>query len=146
MCPGVSVSDRKRNWTKNFRVPDVVVFLNGTHAEDCGDYWCGGPDFAIEIVSPRDRTWKKLPFYERVGTRELLIIDRRPWKLTLFRLTEGKLLDAGQSSFDDSLPLASLVVPLSFRLVGDQLRPAIEVTHHDGWQRWLVAPIAGPTK
>ncbi len=138
---GVNISDRKRGWTKNFRVPDAAVFLNGTTAEMCGEFWFGGPDFAVEIVSPRDRTRKKLPFYEKVNTRELLIIDRRPWKLTLFRLTDSKLVDVGQSTVDNSRTLASQVVPLSFRLIGDPTQPAMEVSHHNGHQRWRVKPI-----
>jgi len=143
---GVNISDRKRGWIKNFRVPDAAVFLNGTTAQMCGEFWFGGPDFAVEIVSPRDRTRKKLPFYEKIGTRELLIVDRRPWKLTLYRLTDGKLLDAGQSTIEAPQRLASQVVPLSFRLVRVQSRLAMEVTHHDGRQRWLVAPIDSPKK
>src|SRR5207302_7802971 len=75
---GVAISDRKENWEKNFRVPDVTVFLNGNPAEDCETHWFGGPDFAIEIVSPNDRTRKKIPVYEKVGTREFMIVDRRP--------------------------------------------------------------------
>ncbi len=136
---GVNISDRKEGWSKNYRVPDIAVFLSGNAAEDCGEFWFGGPDFAIEIVSPRDRTRKKIPFYEAVGTRELLIADRRPWRLTLLRLTEGSLVEVGQSSWDDPQLLASEVVPLSFRLVGNQAQPAIEVVHHDGHQRWIVA-------
>ncbi|MCI0360751.1 MAG: Uma2 family endonuclease [Planctomycetaceae bacterium] len=143
---GVNISDRKRGWMKNYRVPDAAVFLNGTTAQMCGEFWCGGPDFAVEIVSPRDRTRKKLPFYEKVKTRELLIVDRRPWKLTLFRLIDGKLVDVGQSTLDDSRLLKSQVVPLSFRLVGDPSQPAMEVVHQNGQQQWLVKPIGRPAE
>jgi hypothetical protein len=73
---GVAISDRHEGWTKNFRVPDVTVFLNGTSAKNCGTHWFGGPDLAIEIVSPKDRSRKKIPFYEKVGTRELLMRGR----------------------------------------------------------------------
>ena len=74
VLPGVNISDRNEDWKKNFRVPDVSVFLKGNPAEDCDAFWFGGPDFAVEIVSPNDRTRKKIPFYEKVGTRA---VDRR---------------------------------------------------------------------
>lgn len=134
---GVNISDRKEEWRKNFRCPDTAVFLNGTIAEDCGEFWFGGPDFAVEIVSPRDRTRKKIPFYEKVGTRELLIVDRRPWRLSLLRLIDGKLVEAGQSTFDESRELTSAVLPLSFQLSGDSTAPKILVRHRDG-RHWTI--------
>jgi Uma2 family endonuclease len=57
--PGVNISDRIVDWKHNFRVPDIVVFLNDTLAECHDTFWFGGPDFAIEIVSPDDRTRDK---------------------------------------------------------------------------------------
>src|SRR5437868_9097757 len=104
---GVAVSDRKEGWKKNFRVPDVAVFLKGNAAQDCETHWFGGPDFAVEVVSPNDHTRKKIPFYETVGTRELLVVDRKPWRLTLFRLVEGKLREVSQSTPIDSQTLSS---------------------------------------
>src|SRR5437899_84927 len=53
---GCNVSDREAGWTKNYRCPDVAVFLAGNRAKDCGEFWCGGPDFAVEVVSPKDRS------------------------------------------------------------------------------------------
>jgi Uma2 family endonuclease len=135
---GINVSDRKVGWKKNFRVPDVAVFLNGTAAEDCGRFWFGGPDFAVEIISPHDRTRKKIPFYEKVGTRELLIVDRRPWRLTLFRLSDGTLSEVGQSTIAAASNLSSQVLPLTFRLAGDADQPAIFIQHHDGVRSWTV--------
>lgn len=137
--PNVNISDRKRGWRKNYRCPDIAVFLHGNPAEDLGTFWHGGPDFAIEIVSPRDRTRKKIPFYEKVGTRELLIVDRHPWKLTLLRLQNGSLTPVGESADDSPALLASQVIPLSFRLIRHDAQPAIEVTHHDGQRHWTVA-------
>ena len=81
--PGVNVSDRLENWRDNYRVPDVAVFLKSGEARNCGEFWRGGPDLAIEIVSAGDRTREKVPFYASVGVRELLIIDRGPWLVEL---------------------------------------------------------------
>jgi len=134
----VNVSEREHGWRKNYRVPDVAVFLKGNPAEDCGTFWHGGPDLAVEIVSPRDRTRKKIPFYEKIGTRELLVIDRRPWRLALYRGSDGRLNLDGESTFATPLDLISGVVPLSFRLAGTEALPRILVCHRDGRQQWLV--------
>lgn len=136
--PGVNVTDREDDWTKNYRCPDVVVFLNGTTARNRETHWLGGPDLAVEVLSRGDRTLDKLPFYAAVGTRELLVIDRDPWTLTLYRLQDGALTRAGASDLTAPEPLASMVVPLTFRLVPDDGRPRIEIVHHDSPQRWTV--------
>lgn len=87
---GANVSDRRKDWKDNYRIPDVLVFQSNTSAEDCQTHWFGGPELAIEIVSPGDRTLDKLDFYAAVGTQELLVIDRDPWRLTLYRRQEAK--------------------------------------------------------
>lgn len=134
----VGISDRKEGWEQNYRVPDISVFLNDTAAESCKTHWYGGPDFAIEITSPGEHALEKLPFYAKVGTRELLIIDRHPWALTLYRLQDGELLEVGKSTLDDSNALASEVLPLTWRLIVGEAEPAIEIVHRDGKQRWVV--------
>src|SRR5436305_9087721 len=53
---GLNVSDRREKWKKNFRCPDVGVFLPGNPAEDRGTHWYGGPDFVVEVVSTYDRS------------------------------------------------------------------------------------------
>jgi len=134
----VNISDREEDWEKNFRVPDISVFLKGNPAEERDSYWFGGPDFAVEIVSPSDRTRKKIPFYEKVGTRELLIVDRQPWTLTLYRLHEGQLREIGKSTLDDRQVLVSEVVPLAFELVETSDRPAILLKHTSDDREWTV--------
>ena len=114
------------------------MFLKGNRAEDCDTHWCGGPDVAIEIVSPNDRSRKKIPFYQSVSTRELLIVDRRPWRLTLFRLVDGKLGEVGESTLPDPQVLASEVVPLSFQLAQVAEKPAILVKHLQDGREWTV--------
>lgn len=138
VLPGVNVSDRDNSWEQNFRIPDVALFLEGTAAVNHGTYWRGGPDFAVEITSPGDRTRDKLPFYSHVGVRELLVIDRDPWRLELYRLRDGRLLSVGTSTSARSDSLCSEVVPLTFRLVTGTPRPQIEVVHADGTDRWLI--------
>jgi Uma2 family endonuclease len=134
---GVNVSDRDEGWTHNYRCPDVVVFMKGTSAQNRDTHWVGGPDFAVEILSPGDQTPEKLPFYASVNVRELLVIDRDPWSLELYRLHDGRLTSAGVATPKSGDALASEVLPLSFRLVpGD--RPQIEVVHRATGEKWLV--------
>ncbi len=136
--PGTNVSDRDTNWRKNYRCPDVAVFLPGNPAQDRGTHWLGGPDFAVEILSPGDRSRKKFDFYGKVGVRELLIVDRRPWKLELYRREgEGWTL-VGTSTVEPPETLASAVLPLSFRLLPGDPRPRIEVTKADGARTWTI--------
>lgn len=135
---GANVSDREEGWLHNYRIPDVVIVYPGSAARDCGTHWCGGPDFCVEITSPGDRSRDKLEFYARIGVRELLLVDRKPWNLELYRLASGRLELAGRSDPAAPSSIDSGVVPVSFRLVSAAPRPKIEVTHHDGVQRWVV--------
>lgn len=136
--PGVNVCDRRQDWQHNYRCPDVAVYLDGTTAENCGAFWCGGPDFGVEIVSPNDRAREKLDFYAKVNTRELLIVDREPWCLELYRLVDRRLSSSGRSTAENESVLASRVLPLTWRLVPGDRRSVIQVTRTDGGQHWSI--------
>jgi Uma2 family endonuclease len=134
---GVNISDRIMRWKRNFRCPDIAVFLTACQAVNHETHWFGGPDFGVEIVSKGDRSRKKFGFYAKVGTRELLIVDRYPWALELYVLKGKQLELAGRSTVDDPQTLQSTVLPLRFRLIAGDARPQIEVTRSDGSERWL---------
>lgn len=136
--PGVNLSDRVEEWTQNFRCPDVVVFLNDTTAEFHNTFWLGGPDLAIEVVSPDDQSREKFSFYEKIGTRELLIVDRDPWQLELHRLVDNKLVLAGISSLADPAWLLSETVPLKLRLQPGEKRPTIVLVHSSSDKIWQI--------
>lgn len=138
--PGVNVSDREDDWTKNYRVPDVAVFLNGCPARNQHTHWLGGPDFAVEIVSEDDRTREKFDFYAKVGVRELLLVDRDPWAVELHRIdpqTKAFHL-VGRSTPESPKLLTSTVLPFQFQLQPGERRPWIEVQRTDGSERWLI--------
>ena len=97
-----------------------------------------GPDFAVEILSEGDLARKKLDFYAKVGTREVLIIDRDSWALELYRLLDGKLELVGISTSENGEVLTSQVLPLTFRLVPGEGRPTIELARIDGGQTWRI--------
>jgi len=137
VLPGANISDRE-DWRSNFRVPDVLVFLNGNKAENRGSHWFGGPDFAIEILSPGDKAREKLAFYASVGVRELLLIDRNPWRVELYRLVNGELVEVGRSDLENNALIVSELVPLSFRMVAGASRAQIEVSMQSAEQVWLI--------
>jgi Uma2 family endonuclease len=136
---GTNVSDQDENWTKNFRCPDVAVFLPGCSAEDRGTHWFGGPDFAVEVISADDRSREKIDFYSQVGVRELLLVDRKPWRLELYRSGDGALRRVGVAALEPSgAVLVSEVLPVSFRLTPADPRPRIVVTQTADGRTWTI--------
>ncbi len=135
---GCNVSDRADKWTKNYRCPDVAVFLPGNPAEDRDTHWLGGPDFAVEVLSPGDRSRKKFTFYAGVGVRELLLLSRRPWRLELYRLQDGTHSLVDSTTPAEAKTLTSVVLGLTFRWVVADPRPRIEVARPDDGRSWLV--------
>ena len=133
-----NVSDQDTHWVRNYRVPDVAVFLNGNPAEDRDTHWFGGPDFAIEIVSPGDRSREKFEFYAATGTRELLILDRAPWSLELYRLEGETLQLVGASTPGEETILTSGTIPFTFRLIAGDERPPLEIVHTESGQRSII--------
>ena len=118
---------------------DVVVVLNGGRAVDCDTHWLGGPDFLVEIECPDDDVEKKIPFYAKIGVRELLIVVRDTRVLRLFRLADGTLKPVGRSAPGDPVWLASKVLPLSFRCRANRSAPHIDVKRTDGKAgHWVV--------
>ena len=134
----LNVSDRVEGWMENYREPDVGVYLATNPARHCKTHMCGGPDFAVEILSDGDLARKKLDFYAKVNTRELLLLDRDPWALELYRLTDGQLRLVGVSTPDKPDVLTSEVLPLTFRLVPGEGRPTLELRRLDGGQAWRI--------
>ena len=135
--PGVNVSDRVEDWKKNYRAPDVVVTLGDSKAQNHGTHWTGAVDFIVEVVSRYDRSRRKVPFYSRIGVRELLLVERHPWCLRFYRHTGTKLELAGTAELDASTPLDSEVIPFRFELVSSDERPQIRLTHKSDGRIWL---------
>lgn len=136
--PGVNLSDREQGWEQNYREPDVAVFLRDTKAVNHGAHWQGAADFLVEIISPGERTRDKIPFYSSLGVVELLIIDRAPWTLELYRQLDGQLTKVGQSDLPTSAILASQTVGLTFQLLAGESRPQIKVTHPVSGREWEI--------
>jgi Uma2 family endonuclease len=136
VLPGTNVSDRDADWLSNYREPDIAAYLSTNPAKDSGTHWVGGPDIAVEIVSPGEDPHDKLDFYAKVNTREVLIVDRDPWKLELYQLQGGKLILIGESEVANASVLTSGVLPLTFQLQAGTPRPPINLTHTKTKQTW----------
>ena len=135
--PGVNLSDRDEGWEKNYREPDVAVFLRGGRAINHGTHWQGAADFLVEIISPGERTREKIPFYSSIGVVELLVIDRDPWSLELYRQENGQLTKVGQSTLAAPDVLESRTVGLTFQLLPGEPRPQIQATHPATGRQWV---------
>jgi hypothetical protein len=126
---GGNVSDRVVNWYENYRCPDVIVILPNNPIQNRKTYWLGGPDFIVEVLSEGDDSVEKLPFYAKVGTREVLHVDPETKQLTLFSLREGIMQVVGSSSITDLTVVASSVLPVSFQVLGDPAKPILRMQH-----------------
>ncbi|WP_421118427.1 Uma2 family endonuclease [Aquihabitans daechungensis] len=86
----------------DFRVPDLIVFPPSIR-HDRGAI--GAASLVIEIRSPGDESFEKLPFYERLGVGEVLVIDRdtkavRRWVSGTDGLVESVGDGAGRHELD----------------------------------------------
>ncbi|HXB63670.1 MAG TPA: Uma2 family endonuclease [Solirubrobacteraceae bacterium] len=54
----------------DFRVPGIAMHRRGT-----GGTWHATAPLVVEIVSPHDESWEKLPFYAAHEVDEVLIVD-----------------------------------------------------------------------
>src|SRR5262245_47958920 len=77
---------------QDYRIPDLAFVAKG-HENLLGNDGVrgGGPDAVIEIRSPDDETYEKLPFYASVGTREVIVIDRDSKRPEIYRLRGSQL-------------------------------------------------------
>jgi Uma2 family endonuclease len=90
----------------DFRVPDL-----GVHREPQRGAWVPTAAIAVEILSPGDDTWEKLPFYARHEVDELLIVDPASHSVTWLGLREGEyraidhseILDLGPSALAERI-------------------------------------------
>ena len=126
-----NVTDREDDYRQNYRIPDLSVVLAAGSATIRDSSILGGPDLAIEIVSPRDRSREKIDFYAAIGVRELLFIDRDPWALDLWQL-EGRTLKRRQRVDVGEPPLQTVTVPLDWSLAEGSQRPEVVLRSADG--------------
>lgn len=90
---GISIFDDPVR-SDNYRIPDLTFVAVGREASLAADGVRGGaPDAVIEIRSPDDETYEKLPFFAHVGVRELIVIDRDTKQTEIFRLAGSRYVE-----------------------------------------------------
>jgi Uma2 family endonuclease len=137
--PGLNISDRRKQWKDNYRIPDLVVVLNHSKAVNCGTHLLGRPDFLAEVESPGEDTEDKVPFYSQIGARELLIIHRDKRTLRLLRHDGQELILVKPSTFAGKEWLLSSVLPLTFRRTLTRGVPGTRARRTDGQPgQWTV--------
>lgn len=88
----INVTEREYDWIENHRCPDGAVILAANPGRWIGENeaaFLGGPDLVVEVTSPGDKTHEKLPFYESLGVKEVLIVDQETSRPEIWRA--GKL-------------------------------------------------------
>jgi Uma2 family endonuclease len=70
---------------RDFRVPD-----GGLHRPDAAELWHPTAALIVEIVSPGDETWDKLPFYAKHHVDEVLIVDPEKRSVDWLALAGGE--------------------------------------------------------
>jgi Uma2 family endonuclease len=90
----------------DFRVPDSAL-----HRSSPTGVWNPTAALVIEIVSPNDETWEKLPFYAAHDVDEVLIVDPQERSVSWLALEAGQyrpvehsgLLDLGAQALAEQL-------------------------------------------
>lgn len=77
-------------WPKDFRVPDLLLLTADRFGIDQNEYFEGAPNVVVEIHSPDDQAYEKLPFYAELGVPEVWIVDRDTKAPEIYRLKRGK--------------------------------------------------------
>jgi len=63
-------------WPNDYRIPDLLLLTPDRFHIDHDEYFEGAPTVVVEIRSPGDESFEKLPFYAKLGVPEVWIIDR----------------------------------------------------------------------
>jgi len=88
------------------RIPDL-----GVHRERPTGAWVATAALVVEIVSPGDKSWEKLPFYAAHDVDEVLIVDPATQSVDWFGLKDGEyrpiersgLIDLGVSDLGERI-------------------------------------------
>ncbi|HUB73372.1 MAG TPA: Uma2 family endonuclease [Solirubrobacteraceae bacterium] len=70
---------------EDFRVPDL-----GVHREERSGTWVPTAAIVVEVLSPTDEAWQKLPFYAAHEVDELLFVDPAERTVAWLALHDGE--------------------------------------------------------
>lgn len=63
-------------WPDDYRIPDLLLLTRDNYHLNRREYFEGAVNGVVEIYSPGDETYDKLPFYEELGVAEAWVIHR----------------------------------------------------------------------
>lgn len=84
---------------EDFRVADGAL-----HCEIPRTVWFPTLPLVVEIASPGDETWQKLPFYASHGVEEVLIVEPREHSVHWLLLKDGEYVESKRSGLIDLGP------------------------------------------
>jgi len=86
LAPGINVFGEASE-SQDYRIPDLTFVAAARQDIIAPDgIRGGGPDGVIEIRSPEDESYDKLPFFARLGVREVIVVDRDTKETEIYRL------------------------------------------------------------
>lgn len=84
---------REASRKEDYRIPDLTFIAADNEKVIAEDGTRGGaPDAVIEVRSPGDESYEKLPFFADLGVREVVVIDRDSKKPEVYRLAGKQYL------------------------------------------------------
>lgn len=89
----LTTSEDEDDWTRNFRIPDIVLVDAPRLHIDKNEYLVGAPLAVVEIRSPGDQTYEKFPFYAGLGVPEVWVFDRDTRAPELYELRNGEYVE-----------------------------------------------------
>ncbi len=97
----------------DYRIPDAGLHRDGSDA-----VYVDTAALVVEILSPDDETWEKLPFYASHGVDEAAIIDPVGRSITWLRLVDGRYEPIEQSELLD-VDVSDIAEQIDWPPVGD---------------------------
>jgi Uma2 family endonuclease len=76
----------------NYRVPDLGWLRHPVHA-----VYVPTAALVVEVVSPDDETYDKLPFYAAHGVDEVMVVEGQERSVRIFSLAKGSYQETGHS-------------------------------------------------
>jgi Uma2 family endonuclease len=113
------------DWRENYRIPDLVLLLPERFGINRNEYFEGAPNVVVEIHSPGDEAYEKLPFYRDLGVPEVWIIERDTRVPEIHVLKRGRYKKQSATaqgwirSPNMGIELASMNGKLAVQLAGD---------------------------
>jgi Uma2 family endonuclease len=77
-------------WPKDYRIPDLLLLTRDRFSINRKLYFEGAPNVVVEIHSPGDEAYEKLPFYAELGVPEVWIVHRDTKEPEVYLLKRGR--------------------------------------------------------